>query len=82
MTFLRYSDTLAGRFGVSREEQDAFALSSHRKAEAARKRGDFKAEIVPLGDVRDDGGKYPLYAGRVQSDCIVLGALHVSCEYS
>jgi acetyl-CoA acyltransferase len=33
---------------VSREEQDAFALDSHRKAIAAIDSGRFKAEIVPL----------------------------------
>jgi acetyl-CoA acyltransferase len=39
---------------VSREEQDAFALDSHRKAIAAIDAGRFKEEIVPLvvGDVR------------------------------
>lgn len=33
---------------ISREAQDEFALSSHRKAVAAQVRGDFKAEIMPL----------------------------------
>lgn len=34
--------------GISREDQDAFALASHQKAVAAQTRGDFKAEIMPL----------------------------------
>lgn len=34
--------------GISREDQDAFALASHQKAIAAQTRGDFKAEIMPL----------------------------------
>lgn len=34
--------------GISREAQDAFALSSHQKAVAAQARGEFKDEIVPL----------------------------------
>jgi acetyl-CoA acyltransferase len=34
--------------GITREAQDAFALSSHQKALAAQARGEFKDEIVPL----------------------------------
>ena len=34
--------------GITREAQDAFALSSHQKAVAAQARGEFKDEIVPL----------------------------------
>jgi acetyl-CoA acyltransferase len=34
--------------GITREAQDAFALSSHQKALAAQGRGEFKDEIVPL----------------------------------
>jgi 3-oxoadipyl-CoA thiolase len=40
---------IVGRdFGISREEQDAFALESHRRAVAARDEGRFKDEIVPV----------------------------------
>src|SRR5438876_11249983 len=35
-------------YGVPREEQDAFALESHRKAIAAIKAGKFKDEILPV----------------------------------
>ncbi|MEA2516998.1 MAG: acetyl-CoA acyltransferase, partial [Actinomycetota bacterium] len=35
-------------YGISREEQDAFALESHRRAVAARDEGRFKGEIVPV----------------------------------
>ena len=34
--------------GISREEQDAFALRSHQRAVAAIEAGRFKDEIVPL----------------------------------
>lgn len=34
--------------GITREAQDAFALSSHQKAVAAQARGEFKDEILPL----------------------------------
>ena len=35
-------------YGISREEQDAFALESHRRAVAARDEGRFKDEIVAI----------------------------------
>jgi acetyl-CoA C-acetyltransferase len=41
-------DLVAERYGVSREEQDAWALRSHQRAAAARQRGAFAAEIVPV----------------------------------
>jgi acetyl-CoA acyltransferase len=42
------AERVAERFGVSRADQDAFALSSHRKAVAAINEGKFEGEIVPL----------------------------------
>lgn len=42
------AENVAERFGISREEQDAFALASQQKAEAAIKEGRFKDEIVPV----------------------------------
>jgi acetyl-CoA acyltransferase len=36
-------------YGISREEQDAFALRSHQRAVAAIDAGRFAAEIVPIG---------------------------------
>jgi acetyl-CoA acyltransferase len=42
------AEEVAGRHGVSRADQDAFALRSHRNAAAARKDGLFDAEIVPV----------------------------------
>ncbi|WP_042380642.1 acetyl-CoA C-acyltransferase [Streptacidiphilus melanogenes] len=46
------AEEVAARYGVSREDQDAFAFRSHQAAAAARKNGLFDAEIVPvtLGD--------------------------------
>ncbi|HVE13072.1 MAG TPA: thiolase family protein [Elusimicrobiota bacterium] len=41
------AENIAGRFPIPREEQDAFALESHRRASAARD-GVFKEEIVPV----------------------------------
>jgi acetyl-CoA acyltransferase len=48
-------EIVADRWGLTREELDAFALRSHRRAAAARDAGRFDDEIVPLRVVRDDG---------------------------
>ena len=42
------SDNLARRHGIAREEMDAYALRSQKAAAAARERGVFKDEIVPV----------------------------------
>jgi acetyl-CoA C-acetyltransferase len=41
-------EIVSERFHVSREDQDAFALESHRRAASAASDGRFKAEIVPV----------------------------------
>ena len=43
-----YAEYTAQKAGVSREDQDAFAFDSHRKAIAAMEAGKFKAEIIPV----------------------------------
>jgi acetyl-CoA acyltransferase len=42
------TENVARKFEVSREEQDAFALRSHKSAAAAQDAGKFDDEIVPL----------------------------------
>ena len=42
------AENIAEEMDVSREEQDAFALESHRRAVAAINAGRFKDEIVPI----------------------------------
>lgn len=42
------AELIAEKYGISREQQDAFALESHRRAAAARSEGRFDAEIVPV----------------------------------
>jgi acetyl-CoA C-acetyltransferase len=41
-------ENVAEKYGITREEQDEFALNSHRKAVAAIKECRFKAQIVPV----------------------------------
>jgi len=42
------AEFLAQTQGISREEQDEFALRSHQRAAAAQAAGEFKDEIVPI----------------------------------
>ncbi|MGY0693287.1 acetyl-CoA C-acetyltransferase [Virgibacillus sp. FSP13] len=42
------AEEVANRFGISREEQDAFAVQSHERAAKAIQEGKFKDEIVPV----------------------------------
>ena len=54
------AENVATRYNVSREDQDAFAAESHRKAAAAQAAGRFSDEIAPVMAVR--------YAGHVRDD--------------
>jgi acetyl-CoA acyltransferase len=53
------AENVAERFGVSREDQDRFALLSHQKAARAIKEGKFKEEVLPVlakvREVQEDG---------------------------
>ncbi len=60
------AEFLAQSQGISREEQDRFALASHQKAAAATAAGDFAAEIVPVWG-RDEAGDRTLI---LQDQCI------------
>ncbi|MEZ5442016.1 MAG: beta-ketothiolase BktB [Lysobacterales bacterium] len=42
------AENLVDKWGISREEQDALAAESHRRAAAAREEGRFKSQIVPV----------------------------------
>jgi 3-oxoadipyl-CoA thiolase len=47
-------ENVAERYGITREDQDAFALQSHRRWAAAQEAGRFADELVPVGDVDRD----------------------------
>ena len=59
------AENIAEKYGITREEQDAFALESQKKAIAAVDSGKFKDEIVPVvipnkkGDITFDTDEYP-----------------------
>jgi acetyl-CoA C-acetyltransferase len=48
MPMLQTAEIVADRYGISREEQDAYALQSQQRTAAAQAAGRFDAEIVPL----------------------------------
>ena len=52
------SENVAKRFGVSREEQDAFAASSQQKAAAAIAAGRFTEELIPVHTRVFDGAAW------------------------
>jgi 3-oxoadipyl-CoA thiolase len=47
-------ENVAERFGITREDQDAFALQSHRRWAAAQEEGRFADELVPVGEIDRD----------------------------
>lgn len=51
------AEEVANRYGVSRADQDAFAVESHKRAEAAIKAGKFNDEIVPVEVIERIVGK-------------------------
>jgi acetyl-CoA C-acetyltransferase len=50
----RSAQMIAGKWDVSREDMEAFALESHRRAIAAIDEGRFDREILPLGEASVD----------------------------
>ncbi|MGB3815704.1 MAG: acetyl-CoA C-acetyltransferase [Shinella sp.] len=67
------AENVARQWQLSRDEQDAFAVSSQNKAEAAQKEGRFRNEIVPFivkgrkGDVTVDSDEYIRHGATLES---------------
>ena len=67
------AENIAARWQITREQQDAFAVGSQNKAEAAQKAGRFKNEITPVtiagrkGDVIVDTDEYPRHGSTLES---------------
>lgn len=55
-TMPQTAENVAEQFGISREDQDRFALASQQKAAAAQQRGFFEREIVPVEIPQRKGG--------------------------
>jgi acetyl-CoA C-acetyltransferase len=52
----RSAEMIAERWDITRDEMEAFAVTSHERAIRARAEGRFEAEIEPLGDCKADEG--------------------------
>ncbi len=56
----RGAELIAEKWGISREEMEEFAVTSHERALRAEAEGRFARELVPYGDVvRDEGPRTP-----------------------
>jgi acetyl-CoA C-acetyltransferase len=53
---IQQASFVSRELGISREDQDAWALRSHERAVRAQDEGLFDEEIVPVGDVTADEG--------------------------
>ncbi len=68
------AENVAEKYGITREEQDAFAAGSQKKTEQSIKAGKFKEEIVPLkikqlngADTIFDTDEHPRFGTTVES---------------
>lgn len=59
------AENVANKFGVSREDQDKFALSSQKKASAAIEKKIFAKEIVPVTAYRYSGNEKTAFSFEV-----------------
>lgn len=66
------SENVAKKYGISREDQDAFALQSHLKANKATESGHFLNEIIPIKARTNNEGE-PLNIIEVSKDDGVRG---------
>jgi len=60
-------ENVAEKYGISREEQDEFALNSHRKAVAATKECRLKSQIVPVELAAKKKGEAPFIFDKDES---------------
>ncbi len=67
------AENIASRWQITREDQDAFAVASQNKAEAAQKAGRFVGEIAPVtikgrkGDIVVDQDEYIRHGATLES---------------
>jgi acetyl-CoA C-acetyltransferase len=64
------AENLAMMYNISQEEQDKFAVNSHKKAFRATRTGRFRDEIVPVRVSKKVAGQEVAYEDIVQDECI------------
>jgi acetyl-CoA C-acetyltransferase len=68
-------EIVAEKYGVTRQQQDEYALQSHRKAIAAIEAGKFKDEIVPVPVPQRKGDPVPFEVDEAPREDTTLEAL-------
>src|SRR5258706_4737108 len=58
------AENVANKFKIARQDQDEFALKSHKKAAAARESKRFDDEIVTVKGIKYDGNEKKLFDFR------------------
>lgn len=69
----RTAENLVEMYNISRQEQDEFAVSSHKKAFMASRSGRFKDEIVPVTVEKKVAGREPVREDITQDESINPG---------
>jgi acetyl-CoA acyltransferase len=59
------AENVAAKFGITREQQDAFALNSQKKASAAIEKKIFEKEIIPVNAIRYVGNEKKTFEFKV-----------------
>src|ERR1700676_5297092 len=63
----RGAEMIAEKWGITRDEMEAFAVESHQRAIRARAEGRFEREIVPLAGVTADEGPREPNVDKIRS---------------
>jgi len=66
-------ELVAEKHSITREQQDAYALESHRKAAAAQRDGRFEAEVVPVEVKGKKGSSFVSKDESVREDASIEG---------
>ena len=67
------AETLADKYDISREEQDKYAVQSHKKAFMAQRMGEFDDEIMPVEIVKKAAGKEVVREKIIHDETINVG---------
>src|SRR4029079_985043 len=67
------AENVATKCRITREQQDAFAVESHRRATKAQSEGRFKSQILPIALKRQKGTLHSAHDERVRSDASAEG---------
>jgi acetyl-CoA C-acetyltransferase len=74
------ADIIATKYGITRDDADAYALESHKRAAASWDRGDFDNQVVPVRDVIGQPVLERDETIRPDTDMQALGSLNPSFQ--